>query len=97
MARLVRNHNTNIEGLIYWLKSMSKENRIQTITPGPISHKSGKSNKLTIKVSTKTITGFKLIARKGSSTQEVYIVTKLDRIDLINIIARHNPNVKTKQ
>ena len=91
MARLVLTHSTYIEGLIKWLRILSKEEKIQTITPGCINKTKGRSNKLKIKISRKTNEGYRLIARKGSTVQEVYIICKLDTEELNNLIQNNNP------
>ena len=73
MGRLVLNHSTNIEGLIPILKKLALNNNIKTITPAAISRARGRSSKLIIRLSVKTINGYKAIARKGKTAQEVFI------------------------
>ena len=79
MGRLVVNHSTNLEGLIKKLKKLSKNNCISTITPGAIAKAKGRSNNFSLRITTQTVGGYKLIARKGSSVQEIFVVTKLER------------------
>ena len=74
MGRLVKTHSTYIEGLIKKLKKISSNSLIQTITPGVIGVAKGRQEKLTIKISRKIEGGYKLIARKGKSYQEIYII-----------------------
>ncbi len=86
MGRLVITHSSYIDGLIEVLKKVSKIKNIQTVTPGVLKKARGKSEHLRIKVSIKTIGGFKLIARKGSMTQEVFVITKVDQKELQKMI-----------
>ena len=55
LGRLVLNHSTNIEGLIPILQKLVLENNIKTITPAVISRARGRSSKLIIRLSVKTI------------------------------------------
>jgi len=86
LGRLVLNHSTNIEGLIPILKKLALENNIKTITPAAISKARGRSSKLIIRLSVKTINGYKAIARKGKTAQEVFISTDLSKDELKQII-----------
>ena len=92
MGRLVKNHSTNIIGLIKWLIELSQNKEIQTITPGCLSRSQGRQEKLTLKISRKTKEGYKLIARKGKLCQEVYLVTKVVEEELKELIKKTNPN-----
>ena len=86
MGRVVLNHSTNIEGLIPVLKKLALNARIKTITPAIISRVKGRSSKLIIRVSVKTINGYKAIARKGKTAQEVFISTDLSKDELKNLL-----------
>ena len=97
MGRLVKNHSTNISGLIKWLDKISRNPEIKTITPGCISQSNGKEENLTLKISRKTNTGLKLLARKGKLVQEVYVVTKLEDKDIIELIVETNPSVSLRK
>ena len=90
MGRLVLNHSTNLEGLIPILKRLVLNTNIKTITPGAISRVRGRSSKLIIRLSVKTINGYKAIARKGKPAQEVFISTNLNKDDLIQILDIYN-------
>ena len=92
MGRLVINHSTNIEGLIPILKKLALNMNIKTITPGVISRVRGRSSKLIIRLSVKTINGYKAIARKGKTAQEVFISTDLSKQELKQIIDIYNCN-----
>ena len=86
LGRLVINHSTNIEGLIPILQKLALNTNIKTITPAVISRARGKSSKLIIRLSVKTINGYKAIARKGKTAQEVFISTDLCKDELKRII-----------
>ena len=90
MGRLVLNHSTNIEGLIQRLKKLALDINIKTITPAAISRSRGRSSKLIIRLSVKTINGYKAIARKGRTAQEVFISTDLSKDKLKQIIDIYN-------
>ena len=86
MGRLVLNHSTNIEGLVPLLQKLASNINIKTITPAVISRVKGRSSKLTIRLSVKTINGYKAIARKGKTAQEVFISTDLSKEELKQLI-----------
>ena len=90
MGRLVLNHSTNIEGLIPLLQKLARNINIKTITPAVISRAKGRASKLTIRLSVKTINGYKAIARKGKTAQEVFISTDLSKDELKQIINTYN-------
>ena len=90
MGRLVLNHSTNLDGLIPILQKLAQEINIKTITPAAISRSRGRSSKLIIRLSVKTINGYKAIARKGKTAQEVFISTDLSKEDLKEIIDIYN-------
>ena len=46
--------------------------------------------KLTIRLSVKTINGYKAIARKGKTAQEVFVSTDLSKDELKKIIESYN-------
>ena len=78
MGRVVITHSTYIEGLIPILRKLASNKRIKTVTPAIISKVRGRSSKLVIRVSVITIGGFKAIARKGQSAQEIFINTDMN-------------------
>ena len=86
MGRVVLNHSTHIEGLIPILKKLALNKSINIVTPAIISRSRGKSSNLVIRVSVKTINGYKAIARKGKSAQEVFISTDLSKDELKNLL-----------
>ena len=92
MGKLVLNNSTNIEGLIPILQKLALDINIKTVTPAVISRVRGRSSKLIIRLSVKTINGYKAIARKGKTAQEVFISTDLGKEELKQIINIYNRN-----
>ena len=78
MGRVVITHSTYIEGLIPVLKKLASHEKVKTVTPAIISKVRGRSSKLIIRVSVITTGGFKAIARKGQSAQEIFITTDMN-------------------
>ncbi len=99
MGRLVINHSTYLEGLIEFLNEMAKENHIKTITPGRLYKVKGKADQFRVRVSCCTDNGFKLIARKGRTAQEIFVVTKEreDRLKLLIEEKIFKTNKKSKR
>lgn len=87
-GRLVWNHSTHLPGLIPILEKLTEFAGIRTVTPAVIGTTRSNTPRLTIKVSTPIRGGFKLIARKGKSFQEVFVVTELSKEDLEGAIAQ---------
>lgn len=81
-ARIVWNHSTHLPGLIPVLEKLVLQPGIGTITPGVIANVRAHCPALRIKVSVPIRGGFKLIARKGKTVQEVFILTDLDKATL---------------
>tara|TARA_S200000501_G_scaffold260043_1_gene244050 strand:+ start:476 stop:769 length:294 start_codon:yes stop_codon:yes gene_type:complete len=86
LGRVVLNHSTHIEGLIPVLKKLALDKRVKIITPAKISRSRGRSSNLVIRVSVKTINGYKAIARKGKTAQEVFISTELSKDELKKLL-----------
>ena len=91
LGRVVITHSTYVDGLIPWLKALSHETDIQTITPAVISRVRGRSPELRLRVSTPIHGGYKMVARKGTSFQEVFVVTSMSRPDLEQAVLHHRP------
>ncbi|MFN4280575.1 DUF2103 domain-containing protein [Thermosynechococcus sp.] len=81
-GRVVLNHSTHIEGLIPVLQKLAKVPGIGTLTPGVISPVKGKSPHLQLRVSVPIKGGFKVIARRGKTVQEVFVITHLSEAEL---------------
>tara|TARA_Y100001968_G_C19345940_1_gene712046 strand:+ start:764 stop:1042 length:279 start_codon:yes stop_codon:yes gene_type:complete len=79
MGRLVENHSTYLEGLLGKLQKLTNLKEIKTITPGIIKRTRGRSTVFRIKISKEIRGGYKLLARKGKTAQEVYLITNLSR------------------
>jgi hypothetical protein len=86
-GRLVWNHSTHIPGLIPILEKLVQQAGITTVTPAVIGNARSRSPQFQLKVSIPIRGGFKLIARKGRSFQEVFVVTHLDQLELEAAIA----------
>ncbi len=82
MGRLVLTHSTYLPGLIGLLKSLANSKNIKSITPGVIYRTRGRSDKFRIKISTNICGGYKLISRKGSLAQEVFMISDLSREEI---------------
>ena len=77
MGRVVITHSTYVEGLIPVLQALARQPGIDTITPAVIARVRGRSPKLQLRISAPINGGHKLVARRGSSVQEVFVVTGL--------------------
>jgi hypothetical protein len=86
-GRLVRNHSTHVRGLMPVLEKLTQVPGIRTVTPGVIASIRGQSPQLQLRISTPIQGGFKLIARRGKSVQEVFILTTLCQEELQMAIA----------
>lgn len=87
-GRLVWNHSTHIPGLIPILERLTAQDGIQTITPAVIGSVRSHAPHLRLKVSVPIRGGFKLIARKGKTVQEVFVLTSLGKEQLEGAIAQ---------
>lgn len=79
MGRVVITHSTYLEGLIPLLRSLAGEPGIDTVTPAVIGRVRGRSSGLRLRVSTPITGGHKLVARRGGSVQEVFVITSWSR------------------
>ena len=91
MGRLVITHSTYVEGLIPWLKVLARDPEIQTITPGVIARVRGRCTGLQLRVSTPVSGGNKVMARRRTTAQEVFVITQLGREELRKRIDRCSP------
>lgn len=87
-GRLVWNHSTHLPGLIPILERLLEQPGIGTVTPGVIANVRSHSPALRVKVSVPIRGGFKLIARKGKTVQEVFVLTALEKPVLEGAIAQ---------
>ena len=88
MGRLVITHSTYLDGLIPLLRRLVRSPEIDTVTPAVISRVRGRAPELRLRVSIPITGGWKLVARRGSSAQEVFVVTALDQASLETLIAQ---------
>ncbi|MCT0226428.1 DUF2103 domain-containing protein [Synechococcus sp. CS-1328] len=79
MGRVVITHSTYVEGLVPLLRQLARQPGIDTVTPAVISRVRGRSPLLRLRVSTPITGGHKLVARRGSMAQEVFVVTSWSR------------------
>jgi hypothetical protein len=86
-GRVVWNHSTHIPGLIPILTKLTECDGIETITPAVLGSTKSNMPRLSIKVSVPIRGGFKLIARKGKTFQEVFLLTTLTKEELEEAIA----------
>jgi hypothetical protein len=96
-GRLVLNHSTFVDDLLPILKRLSSAKALQSIIPGRISSaKKSKNPNLEIKLSehinNNKSNSIRLIARKGTQLQEIYILYDTNIIDSIN-----NTDIKIEQ
>lgn len=82
MGRVVITHSTYVEGLIPLLRQLAEKPGIDTVTPAVISRVKGRASSLRLRVSTPITGGHKLVARRGTTAQEVFVVTGLSREQL---------------
>jgi hypothetical protein len=87
-GRIVWNHSTHLPGLIPILERLTHHEGIQTITPAVIGNTKSNIHILKLKISVPIRGGFKLIARKGKTFQEVFILTSLGQEELEQAIAQ---------
>lgn len=87
-GRLVWNHSTHLPGLIPILEKLIQQTGIQTVTPAVIGRAKSNTPTLKLKVSVPVRGGYKLIARKGKSFQEVFVITGLTQAELEAAIDR---------
>jgi hypothetical protein len=82
MGRLVITHSTYLEGLIPLLRQLAQQAGIDTVTPAVICRVKGRAAKLRLRVSAPILGGYKLVARRGNSAQEVFVTTQWSRDQL---------------
>ncbi|MFM7676256.1 MAG: DUF2103 domain-containing protein [Synechococcus sp.] len=88
MGRVVITHSTYVEGLVPLLRKLARQPGIDTVTPAVITRVRGRSPELRLRVSTPITGGHKLVARRGSSAQEVFVVTRCSREELQALLDR---------
>ena len=81
-GRVVLNHSTHVEGLIPILKKLATIPGVSTITPGVLRRMRSRPSPLSIRLSVPIRGGFKMQAKKGTTVQEVFVITTLERPEL---------------
>ncbi len=81
-GRVVLTHSTHLPGLINILQKLVAHPQVSTLTPAVIGRARSNAPKFRLRVSVPTPGGFKLIARKGKSVQEVFAITTLTQAEL---------------
>jgi hypothetical protein len=76
---VVITHSTYLEGLIPLLRRLAQQPGIDTVTPAVISRVKGRAASLRLRVSAPILGGYKLLARRGNSAQEVFVTTQWSR------------------
>ncbi|KAK4529510.1 hypothetical protein CCYA_CCYA01G0367 [Cyanidiococcus yangmingshanensis] len=72
-GRLVLNHSTHLEGLIPVLERLAKQSGIRKIVPGRLYAARSNAERLSIRVTVPVAGGWKLVARKGTQVQDIFI------------------------
>jgi len=85
-GRLVLNHSTHVPGLIPVLERLIQAPKVRTVTPGVIGRAKGHAPHLKLKISVPIQGGFKLVARRGKTVQEVFVLTTLSEAELTEAI-----------
>lgn len=77
-GRVVLTHSTHCPGLIDALERVAAAApAVRTLIPARLATARGNATRLELRVSTATPVGWKVIARKGTQVQEVFVVTDL--------------------
>lgn len=87
----MRNHSTNLPGLLALLERLRQHPEIATLTPAVIGRARSHAPRFRLKVSVPIQGGYKLIARQGKSFQEVFVTTPLEQSALEQAIAEILP------
>jgi hypothetical protein len=87
LSRVVLNHSTHIDGLIAVLKRI-EHSSVNTIVPGRLSRVvGGPEKRLTFRVSSSVVGGWRVIAQRGSQLQEVFCSgTALSQEELLRVL-----------
>ncbi|MEO1403104.1 MAG: DUF2103 domain-containing protein [Cyanobacteria bacterium J06635_1] len=85
-GRVVLTHSTHIPGLISVLDKLAALPQVSTLTPAVIRQSRSHAPQFRLKVSVPIRGGYKLIARKGKTVQEVFAITDLTQPQLASAI-----------
>ena len=81
-GRVVLTHSTHIPKLISVLEKLAERPQVSTLTPAVIRQARSHAPQFRLKVSVPIRGGYKLIARKGKTVQEVFVITDLSQSQL---------------
>lgn len=80
-TRGVKREHSIINGLLPLLEQIASQPSVSAVIPGRISVTRAASPTLQLRLGPTTMTGFKLTARRGTTAQEVFVVTtETDRV-----------------
>eukprot|EP00959_Pyramimonas_sp_CCMP1952_P384148 8050720-Pyramimonas_sp.AAC.1 len=88
IGKVVLNHSTHVEGLTAVLRRLATHEGVAVLIPGRIATSRGRHEGFNLKITTPTPQGFKLVARRGKTAQEVFVVTSLKREELESSIKK---------
>lgn len=71
----VKREHSIINGLLPLLEQIAAQPAVSAVIPGRISVTRGAAPALQLRLGPQTMTGFKLTARRGTTAQEVFVVT----------------------
>ena len=99
MSRLVLNHSTFIEGLLPKLRRLASELGHGTVIPGVISSTRGRAEGLILRLAPNQDAAgvYKLVCRKGKTVQEVRLVTRLPRDQVLDALERSGAGQADKE
>jgi len=66
---------------------VASNKNIKTVTPATITKVRGRTSRLIIRISVQIVGGFKAIARKGQTAQEIFITTDLNKDELNSLLS----------
>ena len=69
------------------LERLAATQGVSTVVPGRLYSASGNQPRLAVRLTVPIEGGYKLMARKGSQAQEVFVTTDLDQVTLEGAIA----------
>mmetsp|Transcript_2709 Transcript_2709/g.4391 ORF Transcript_2709/g.4391 Transcript_2709/m.4391 type:complete len:236 (+) Transcript_2709:372-1079(+) len=90
-GRVVVSHSAYISGLLSALHKLSKVPGIKTVVPGRLAVCAGdkirdQKKRLAFKVTVPTRTGYKVIGRRGTQVQEVFVVGCISRSRIVSVL-----------
>uniref|UniRef100_A0A0G4GMC6 Uncharacterized protein n=1 Tax=Chromera velia CCMP2878 TaxID=1169474 RepID=A0A0G4GMC6_9ALVE len=97
-TRVVMNHSTHADGVLQFINLLKEEPCIKTIIPGPLENRKNHVETFTVRVQRKepetvreeNTLKYKLVARKGTQVQDLYVVcaSGTSQSDLDSVVLR---------